>query len=161
MQEALFLILCAVALGGALGLVFAPKALYGALSLTLSLFSLGGLFWFLKAPFAGVLQLLVYVGAIMTLFVFVIMLVHMEAEPDEKKATAPFVGPLAAFLFLFSLAPAVVGLGGAPAASSLGHLAQHLYGPYLLPFELMGLLLFVTVTGVAFLTRGAKGQGDQ
>lgn len=157
MEAALFLLLCAVALGGALGLVFARKALYGALSLTLTLFSLAGLFWFLQAPFAGVVQLLVYVGAIMTLFVFVIMLVHMEEEPDEKKAAVAYVGPLAVFLFLFSLSPAVVGLGGTPAASSLGHLAQQLYGPYLLLFEILGVLLFVTVAGVVFLTKGMKG----
>lgn len=137
-----------------------------ALSLVMGLFSLSGLYILLEAPFVAVLQVLVYAGAVMVLFVFVIMLLKLRPEDlVQDKVTigkagvillaVPFVGVLINKFLSIPLEPSFK-----PVAANFGapkEVGMLLFTKYLIPFELVSILLLVAIIGVIVLAyRGAK-----
>src|SRR5450432_2677282 len=101
MQLALFIIFGALALGGALNLLFQRHPINSALSLVVVMMSLAVLYWSLGAEFLAAAQVIVYAGAIMVLFVFVIMLLNAGAEIRKGRAwMAQLLGLPLAFSFL-------------------------------------------------------------
>ena len=136
-----------------------------ALFLIATMVSLAILFLTLNAPFLAVIQIIVYAGAIMVLFLFVIMLLNLRKDefgPERRKAQR-FFAILFGFLFLILLATAIdVGL------STLGHpevpttrfapmgvepLAELLFTKYLFPFELASILLLVAIVGAIVMAK--------
>ena len=81
---ALFYLFGAMALGGALAMVLARNPVYGAIFLITTLIAVAGEFLLMGSPLLAVLQILVYAGAIMVLYLFVIMLLNLEASPDWR-----------------------------------------------------------------------------
>jgi NADH-quinone oxidoreductase subunit J len=165
METAIFLLFAALALGSAIVVVVHRSPVYATLSLVLTLFSVAVLFVLLGAPFVGALQVLVYAGAIVVLFLFVIMLLNVQREESAYagRGAQLWVALLGAVVFLGMLGLAF-WRGGFPAVKpltpemvSLKGLAADLFSRYLLPFEIVGLLLLVAVTGATVAARRPGG----
>ena len=170
MPDGLFIFFAALTLGAALLLVVSRNAVTSAMGMILALVGVAAEFFLLDAYFLGVLQVLVYAGAVMVLFLFIIMLLDTEdptgAYPWKTAALglATFFLLAAGVLWLFHWSGAVSAVkAGATqpelsnnpaefvtAAKAFGRL---LYTKYLLPLEIAGFLLLVALVGVVSLSK--------
>jgi NADH-quinone oxidoreductase subunit J len=164
-----FFLLAAVAIGAALGMLLSSNAVHSALFLVANFAVVAVFFVLLNAPFIAMVQVTVYAGAIMVLFLFVIML--LGAEMLRRRSTVlrwqPAVAAVLAVVFVAALGGLVVALAGSarPPAAFSADQAQAFGGPvdlglalfqqYLLPFELTSFLLLVAMIGAVVLTRDA------
>jgi NADH-quinone oxidoreductase subunit J len=156
---------CAVlAIAGALLLIFSREPIHSALALILVMISLAVLYLLLGAPFIAAVQIIVYAGAIMVLFVFVIMLLNAGVEERTNwSKIAKYVGlPLALILLLeiahwMFRAPAGAaianGAGSADQAISTTKLSLELFQQYLFPFEATSILILIAILGALVLAR--------
>jgi NADH-quinone oxidoreductase subunit J len=138
---------------------FSRNPVTSAMFLVLTIISLAGLFVLMHAFFLAAVQVLVYAGAVMVLFLFVIMMLDLKAEERRKIKAFGTVGGLISVgailaIFLSSLWNAPLGATESPALEggtvSLGKL---LFTQYLLPFEIVSVLLLVAIVGVVLLSR--------
>jgi len=139
---------------------FSRSPVTSAMFLVLTIFSMAGLFVLLHAYFLAAVQILVYAGAVIVLFLFVIMLLDLKAEQRRKFSTFGVVtGVLAvtALIAIFAYAIHVSRPGAdlpAPQlAGATGPLGQLLFARYLLPFEVVSVLLLVAIVGVILLSK--------
>ena len=163
MQLFLFFVLAAAAIAGALGVVLSKKPVYSALALLLNFVVLAALFITLHAQFLAVVQIIVYAGAIVVLFLFVIMLIGGDltgvGNRTRMRNAASIVAVVAGVLLLAGLGYAVVAgsmataSGDVPGQGSVQAIAQTLFTDYLLPFELTAVLLLVAMIGAVVLAR--------
>ncbi|NIM98263.1 MAG: hypothetical protein GTO24_09350 [candidate division Zixibacteria bacterium] len=136
-----------------------------ALFLIATMVSLAILFLMLNAPFLAVIQVIVYAGAIMVLFIFVIMLLNLRRDefgPEKRKAQR-FFAILFVFLLLIGIATVIeLGVPGlnpvqetseAEVPASVEALAQLLFTKYLFPFELASILLVVAIVGAIIMAK--------
>jgi NADH-quinone oxidoreductase subunit J len=157
----LFYIFAALAVVAAISVVAQRTPIYSALSLIVVLCSLAVVYLLLGAEFIAVIQVIVYAGAIMVLFVFVIMLLNAGREaPSQRSRMARWLGPplVAAFLaevllavrqqFPVGSARPAASLDAGPAA--IGHL---LFRNYVLPFEVTSILILVAILGSVVLAK--------
>jgi NADH-quinone oxidoreductase subunit J len=134
---------------------------YSTMSLVLTLLATAGLFVLLGSPFLGVLQILLYTGAIVVLFLFVIMLLNVGRErPRAVTSAQTWAAGLGALVLFGALARLLWDAYGAAAAPPLTEeftatrgLAELLFSTYLLPFEIIGLLLLVAVVAASWVAR--------
>jgi NADH-quinone oxidoreductase subunit J len=159
----LFVFLAVVSIISSLGVVVQKNPIHCLLALILTLISIGAVFVALDAVTVGFLQIIVYVGAIMVLFLFVIWLLNLQAEPVPighlglKFFATIAVAAMATELFVF-LSKTKIALGEAPVAvgyGSIDSLAQTLFGQYLMAFETTSILLLVAVIGAVAVARRA------
>lgn len=163
-----FLVLSLVAIATALGMLFSRNAVYSALFLVLNFITVAVFYLLLGAPFIAMSQVTVYAGAIMVLFLFVIMLLGAENLPPSQ--SLPWQKPLAFALsailavesiyLLFSRAQSgsIVPVP-ADSVNTMDHLremAMELFNNYLLPFEVTSILLLVAMVGAIVLTKQEK-----
>ncbi len=165
MQLALFIIFAALAIAGALNLLLQKHPINSALSLVVVMMSLAVLYWSLGAEFLAAAQVIVYSGAIMVLFVFVIMLLNAgEEEKTSGSRAAYFAGIpgatavfcLLSFVFLKeSKAIGTVHLSNAAPGgiSNIAQISQLLFTKLLLPFEVTSVLILVAILGAVVLAR--------
>jgi NADH-quinone oxidoreductase subunit J len=161
MELAIFLIFAALSVVSAVVVVTHKNPVYATLSLVLTLFSVAVLFVLLGAPFLGVLQILVYAGAIVVLFLFVIMLLNIQREEHQASGNAvQRVVAIAAALAFFLMLAGLLRRAGSPELAPLTEnmvglrpLARELFSAYLLPFEIVGLLLLVAVIGATVVAK--------
>ncbi len=159
MELVVFYLFAALAVVTALVVVFVQRAVYGALSLIVCFAAIAGLFVQMEAKFLGAIQIIVYAGAIMVLFLFVIMLLDPQKEifVGRKPALLIYASPLVIF-FGYVLLRALLD-APQPAQGSLAErgaireVAHALFQDYLLPFELTGILILVAVLGAMVLTK--------
>ena len=154
----LFYLISFAAVTFALGVVSARSAVYGVLSLVATMCMVAGLFVLLKAYLVATVLILVYAGAILVLFLFVVMLIDfrkISVKPSTVKLHPLFAGLLCALLF--AQCYQVVGkcvVPGTPSvpgtAASVGKL---LFNRHLLPFELTSFLLLAAVVSVVVLAK--------
>lgn len=163
-----FLVLSLVAIATALGMLFSKNAVYSALFLVLNFVTVAIFYLLLGAPFIAMAQITVYAGAIMVLFLFVIML--LGAESLAPTNSLPWQKPMAILLSVILGVEAVYLLlnragsnlaVAAPDASlnsmdSLREMAMSLFNNFLLPFEVTSILLLVAMMGAIVLTRQEK-----
>lgn len=166
---ALFLLLSLIAIASALGMLFSRNAVYSALYLVLNFITVAVFYLLLGAPFIAMAQITVYAGAIMVLFLFVIMLLGADALP--KSQVLPWQRPLAvvlsallaveaAYLLITKARPVGDILPPADAVNATENLQQlgiALFRDYLLPFEVVSILLLVAMVGAIVLTKKEKG----
>jgi NADH-quinone oxidoreductase subunit J len=157
--------LCAViAIGGALMLILAREPIHSALALVLVMVSLAVLYLLLGAEFIAAVQIIVYAGAIMVLFVFVIMLLNAGVEERTNfSKVATFAGlPLATLLLLvlaFRMGLSEIGrtiANGSEAArtaASTRELSAQLFQKYLFPFEATSILILIAILGALVLAK--------
>lgn len=164
-----FLVLSLVAISAALGMLFSRNAVYSALFLVLNFVTVAVFYLLLGAPFIAMTQVTVYAGAIMVLFLFVIMLLGAENLPPSD--ALPWQKPLAALLSAILAVEAIYLLFmnartnmaiAAPEASvntmeNLREMAMTLFNQFLLPFEVTSILLLVAMVGAIVLTKQEKG----
>lgn len=155
----LFLILSVLTVATALLVVLNKNAVNAAMCLLLSLAGLAGLFVLLDAPLLAFVLILVYAGAVVALFLFIIML--LDTTPGSLKAFKPLtivaslIGAVMLALGIWSLTTRAV-LPQAPAAvpvPTMKHYAQMLFTTYLLPVQVVGFLLLIAMLGVIVLSK--------
>ena len=159
-ETAIFLLFALLALASSLVVVIHKNPVYSTMSLVVTLFSVAVLFVLLGAPFIGAIQILVYTGAILVLFLFVIMLLNITREetavsPQNVQMGGALLGALVfggmlALLFWNArrpLDPMTANL------VDMKQLARQMFGEYLLPFEIVGMLLLVAVIGATVVAR--------
>lgn len=168
MEIAVFVLFAALALLSSLVVVLARNPIYAVMSLVVTFVSIAVLFVLLGAPFLAAIQVLVYTGAILVLFLFVIMLLNMPGDDSGAFSLQKVMAVVAAAGFstlLFVLFwGKYSGLPLAPLVESdvaLKPLAQALMGTYLLPFEMVGLLLLAAVTAATVLARRTDPETDR
>ncbi len=166
-----FYLVAGVTLGGALGVVVSPSPLYSILSLIAAFLGLAGLYLSLSAEFIAAVQVIVYAGAIMVLFLFVVMLLDLgrdERKPLRLPVQKLFgtIAALAVFATILkviesdSILTGARGIYPAERVSELGNtqvVGRLLFTEYLLPFQAMGVLLFVGIIGAVVLARRRTG----
>jgi NADH-quinone oxidoreductase subunit J len=167
-EQVLFFLAGALALAGALGVVMARNPFYCVLSLVVHLVALAVLFLLLRAEFLAAAQVVVYAGAVMVLYVFVVAYVGGADEPlrPEGGLVGSF-GPLFAVALLVELTIAIVGssLGaldsrGADVGAgfgSPGQIGSLLLQKFLVPFEAASYLLLIAAVGAVVLARRRRG----
>jgi len=170
-EALLFYLFAACALAGALGVVSLRNPIYGAISLLATFLSVAALFLLRSAEFVAVVQIFVYGGGVMVLFLFVIMLVNIDRLRETRRfqpqwpATALVALALPALLALFLTGQRFGRAAGDPdnlrrvGSQVMGNseaLAWVLYRDYLVPFELASLFLLVAMIGAVIL--GGKRQ---
>jgi NADH-quinone oxidoreductase subunit J len=161
MELAIFGLTALISIACAIAMVLSANAVHSALFLVLNFTAVAVLYLLLQAPFLAMIQITVYAGAIMVLFLFVIMLLGAERGTVERDAIV-WQKPLAIVLGLLLLLEigyvlTRVGLSTAPPAteSELGApqaIARALFTTYLLPFEITSVLLLVALIGAVVLT---------
>ena len=181
MANALFYLMAVAAVAAALGVVLAKNPIQCVLSLLASFFCLATIYLLSGFQFLAAIQILVYGGAIMVLFLFVIMLLNLGDPGTADKTDARMFSRPNAFLVVI-VAAALLAVGalavrdsGTVAAANempengidtLHGLAGEMFGRYLLPFEAISMLLLATAVAVVVLAkRGKRGttsisQGD-
>jgi NADH-quinone oxidoreductase subunit J len=161
MEQIAFSILSVFALACALGVVLSKNAVNGAMCLLMCLASIAGLFIQLHAYLLAFILVLVYAGAVVALFLFIIMLLDMQGgRPWRFRALQALAGFVAACLLLIGLnLLAIRGKLGAwqpvghEVGSSLKYYAYQLFTTYLLPVQVIGFLLLIAMLGVIVLSR--------
>jgi NADH-quinone oxidoreductase subunit J len=157
----LFYIFAAVAVLAALNMVIQRTPVYSALSLIVVLCSLAVVYLLLGAEFMAAIQVIVYAGAIMVLFVFVIMLLNAGHEKPSHQSRvakwlgAPLVGALLVemLMVVWSQFPSAASPSPAPLDGSPVAIGQLLFRNYALPFEVTSVLILVAVLGVVVLAK--------
>jgi NADH-quinone oxidoreductase subunit J len=170
MSQVLFFIAAIGALSGAVGVVVVRNPFYSVLSLVFHLISLAALFLLLRAEFVAAAQVVVYAGAVMVLYLFVVAYVGGGEELAAGSALR-VVGPLFALGLAVELCIAMLGTGlkgisgtGARYIAGFGtprHIGQLFLTKYLFPFEVASLLLMVAAIGAVVLARRRRGLEDE
>jgi len=162
-----FLVLAVVAIATAIGMLVSRNAIYSALFLVLNFITVAVFYLLLGAPFIAMAQVTVYAGAIMVLFLFVIMLLGAESSVGEfnwRKAIFPgllaFILAVEVALLLITRARPAGEVVSPDAAintvTNLRDLGETLFNQYLLPFEVTSILLLVAMVGAIVLIRKEK-----
>jgi NADH-quinone oxidoreductase subunit J len=169
MEKVLFIIFAVVAVLSALNILLQRNPLYSALSLIGTLASVSALFVMLNAQFIAAIQIVVYAGAIMVLFVFVIMLLnepkdvpHIDKQRGLRFLAIPFAGLLLAETVyvvwrLPEVTPKTLVENPDQAFGTTWSIGTALYTTYLLPFEITSVLILMAVVGAMVL---ARREGD-
>jgi len=148
-------------IASALGVILARNPIYAVLSLVGTLFTLSGLFILLKAYFVAIVQLTIYAGAILILFLFVVMLLDLAPETLSrvKGRTFRFFGVIFGFLFFWQLMVAFRAILAdspnpmSPLAGTTAAVGKLLFTTYALPFEIASVLILVGIIGAVVLAK--------
>jgi len=170
MELAIFLLFAVTALVSSAMVVAHRNPVHSTLALVVTLISTAGLFVLLGSPFLAALQVLLYTGAILVLFLFVIMLLNIQRERTSM-ARSP-LQTWGALVAAFVLAGAVCRLLWDahadstlppldPAFASLRGISEILFSTYLLPFELIGLLLLIAVVAATWAAKRDEGDSEE
>ena len=157
MTAILFYVFAALAVGSALVVVGQRNPLYSALGLIVTLCSLSAIFGLLGSPFIAALQVIVYAGAIMVLFLFVLMLLGVKPEDRESGATLKAVALALALALAAEMGVVLLGAERPPASAvdaSTRAVAHVLFSaPYLYVFEATSILILAALVGSIVLAR--------
>ncbi len=164
MEYLIFFFFAAVAVIFALVVILHRNAVVGALSLVASFFALAVMYVLLDAPFLAALQVIVYAGAIMVLFLFVIMLLNLQhiAEPSTRPIQQ-FLGYTASAAFAIALVyyiskyAVLTTMPDTPFVASARAIGVQLFEAYIFPFEMVSILLLAAIVGALFLSGRAVG----
>ena len=160
-EAVLFWVLAPLSVLGSLGLIFAKKAVHAALGMALVMINLGVFYIAQNADFLGIVQIFVYTGAVMMLFLFVLMLVGVDSsdslvETIKGQKVAGFLLAIGLGIVLFAAVGSVtfaspVGLAKANAEGNITGVANLIFGKYVWAFELTSALLIVAALGAMIL----------
>jgi NADH-quinone oxidoreductase subunit J len=159
-SNGLFWIFAALALSCAILIIVSRNPVTSAMFLVLTIASLAGLFVLLQAFFIAAIQILVYAGAVMVLFLFVIMLLDLKVEQRRKIKAFGLIGGLVSVgaivgIYVKSLLAAKPGanLSTPTVVGDTATLGRMLFKDYVLPFEIVSILLLVAMVGVVLLSK--------
>lgn len=180
MEDFLFYLFSVLTVLSALLVVLNRNAVNGAMFMIVSLIGMAALFLLLEAYFLAILQILVYAGAVMVLFLFIVMLINVDQAsrkiPDKLTIAASVVGfalLLTGLVFLFFLhdvpspeltAAQKLPLGttadNIPFATSARSFGYALFTKYMLPFQVAGFLLLIAMIGVIIVSKKINASGE-
>jgi NADH-quinone oxidoreductase subunit J len=171
----LFYFFAGIAVVASLLVIAQRNPIYSVLFLIASFGALSGLYVLLEAPFVAMIQIIVYAGAIMVLFLFVVMLLnapHEDTEEDlERAVRPPSSGGVRAFGTLLALALVVELIWvlltsrqsavafGSEGVSSVSAIGRALFTDYAFPFEVTSILILVALVGAVVLARRERSEG--
>jgi len=161
MAENLFLIISALVVGSAFWVVFSPNLIHSAVSLLFTLFGTAGLYVFLYADFIAATQVVIYVGGILVLIIFGVMLTSKIETPSIAASSKnQFIGGMGAFI-IFVIQAGIIfntqwNIGNIQYRDeTVATIGKLLLNEYLLPFEIVSILLLAALIGAALLSRRA------
>jgi len=179
MELVVFVLAAAMVLVGALGVILRSNPVHAALSLVLTLFGIAVMFVAQEAHFLAAVQVIVYAGAIVVLFLFVIMLLGVDRSEDIRIEPFKVQRPLATIVGLgviglvaASIVASRDAIGGGSDSldtptstgngdSNIRQIAESVFGDYVVAFEVTSILLVVAVVGTVMLTRRVKSGKDK
>ncbi len=158
---ALFIIFGAICVGGAVNLLAQKHPINSALSLVVVMGALAGVYLLLGAEFLAAIQVIVYAGAIMVLFVFVIMLLNAGEEEHTRGSKIALlfgvpgmiVGSVLVAWMLIRSNPSTQNIGFGSLHGTPREIGLQLFGPFLLPFEITSVLILIAIMGAIVLAR--------
>jgi len=160
MAHFLFFLLAFICVGSVLGMIVSKDQAYNALFLIAAFACMGGLFALLDAPFIAAVQIIIYAGAIMILFIFVVMMINLRrgVGPEKKKWTLYFAFLVAAVLIIeliLTLKGALTPISSASMETigSPTDLGRLLFTKYLYPFEITSILIIAAMVGAIVLVK--------
>lgn len=157
-----FYLLAAVMIIGGILVITRKNAVHSALALITTLLAQAGLYLMLYAPFVAGVQIILYAGGIMVLFLFVIMLVNLDRSEKEAQFNKQWVVGLVAaaalgvlFVLVYWKGRAIFPAGpvALPESSNTQQVGMMLYGPYMFAFEIASLLLLVAIIGAVVMAK--------
>lgn len=166
--DIVFIVLSFLAVGGGLGMIAFAQPIYSALSLILSILALSGIFALLSAPFLFMVQIIIYAGAIITLLLFIIMFLNIreDALPKEPHKKLTIVAGIVLLLpFNKLIISAFATFPDKPMHilgkdfGNIGDFGMVLFEGWLVPFELISMLLLAALVGSIVLARKDKSNG--
>ena len=159
MAENIFLIIAALVIASGFWVVFSPNLIHSAVSLLFTLFGTAGLYVFLYADFIAATQVVIYVGGILVLIIFGVMLTTRIDTPSIAASSKnQYIGGIGAFI-IFVIQVGVIfntpwHIGGEQNRdATVGSIGNLLLNKYLLPFEIVSILLLAALMGAALLSR--------
>jgi NADH-quinone oxidoreductase subunit J len=167
MSPYFFYLFAAILILASLSVVLARNPLYNVLSLVVAIFSLSCLFVLLEAFFVGMILLLVYAGAVLVFFLFVVMCLNLNTGTITSAMQSRFrwLGTLVALMFLSSFYLALKSfikaqtMDPSSIRGTIEIIGKILFTDYLLPFELTSFLLLIAIFGIVSLAQGALSTG--
>ena len=164
MNQVLFIILSLLTVISALTVVFTKNPMYSVLSLIFCFFTIAGHYILLNAQFLAIVHIIVYAGAIMVLFLFVVMLLNLNSETEPHKSSkiklAAVISAGLLFLTLIaSLKTSSIGTFAPPTKTTIGlvqNVGQRLFTDFLLPFEISSILFLSAMIGAVVLAKKDK-----
>jgi len=159
MGENFFLMIAAVVVASAFWVVFSPNLIHSAVSLLFTLFSTAGLYIFLYADFIAATQIVIYVGGILVLIIFGVMLTSRIDTPSVASSSAnQFIGGLGASAIFIMQIGIIFNTNwktdtSQVRESTVNAIGKLLLNEYLLPFEIVSILLLAALMGAALLSR--------
>ena len=163
LESLFFYLLAGIILGGAILTITRRNAVHSAIWLVVTLIGVAGLYLHLHAEFLAAAQVLLYVGGIMVLFLFVIMLVNLDEAAKQRQfnrqwsialvATLVLLGELGYFMSKGSSAFSFGEAAGGSLAPNTELIAMALYRDYMVPFEIASLLLLVAIMGAVIMAK--------
>lgn len=159
MEQILFYLVSGIALVSAGYFVFTKNPIYAILSLVVTFFSIAGLYILMNAQFLGLVQIIVYAGAIMVLFLYILMMLNLKKADEGKKSNInKVIGIFAAGLLFVGILGAYKGLSGKQVAGNVDfsvgltkNLGKLLFNEYVLPFELASILILAGIVGAVLV----------
>lgn len=159
MEQILFFLISGIALLSAVYFIAAKNPLYSVLSLVVTFFSIAGLYILLNAQFLGIVQIIVYAGAIMVLFLYILMMLNLnKADESKKNPMTKIIGVLSAGILFVGLLGAYKGLSGNSTSQGIDqsvgltkNLGKLLFNEYVLPFELASILILAGIVGAVLI----------
>lgn len=159
MEQIIFFVVAFLAVASAFSFVFNKNPMYSILSLIVTMFSIAGLYILLNAQFLGIVQIIVYAGAIMVLFLYILMMLNLnKADESKKNNISKFIGVFTACLLLIGVLGAFKGLkyntvltgedSGVGLTKNLGRL---LFNEYVLPFEIASILILAGIVSAVLI----------
>jgi NADH-quinone oxidoreductase subunit J len=165
LSDAVFIVIAGITVLAALGVVLSKNIVHSAVFLVITFLGVAGIYFQLNAGFLGLVQIMVYAGAISVLMIFAIMLV-MDVEPEEtnlfnQSVPTILTGGYVGFLLFAGLAGAIAfskwPISSVPANDTgVDLLAGLMLGKYVVPFEVAAILLLVAVVGAIILAKGVE-----
>jgi len=166
LNDAAFLVIAGLTVAAALGVVGSRNIIHSALFLILAFLGVAAIYFTLGAGFLGLVQILVYAGAVSVLIIFAIMLVMnvpaARSNPAQPSRETHFWGALLATLLTITLGAAIWNsqlravVGGGIVTDTVGTLAELMLGNYVVAFEAAAILLLLAVVGAIILARGVE-----
>ncbi|HSZ72796.1 MAG TPA: NADH-quinone oxidoreductase subunit J [Cytophagaceae bacterium] len=161
MEQLLFIVLSLISIAAALCVIFVRNPIYSVLSLVITFFSIAGHYILLKAQFLAIVNIIVYAGAIMVLFLFVIMLLNLNHTENAEKRSflSKAIAVVAGGILLVSLVGLLKGSTLTPAENGVSSdeigtvqmLGKVLFTDFVLPFEISSVLFLSAIIGAVML----------
>ena len=160
-SQYIFWFLSFVAVLSALIVVFAKNPIYSVLNLIITFFAIAGHYFLLNAQFLAAVHIIVYAGAIMVLFLYVIMMLNLNKETEpHKKQYVKVVAVVAAGLLMLTIIGSLKGAEAMMPAGIVNNnigtvelIGDKLFGEFLLPFEVSSILLLSAMVGAVYLSK--------